>query len=627
MSVLSLENLSYSIAGRTLLDRAALMVDPGRRIGLIGRNGAGKSTLLKLIAGELQPDGGNIRFGQRVRLGYVAQEAPSGDVTPLEVVLKADTERTALLDEAGHHEVDPHRIAEIHDRLLTIEADAAPARAAAILSGLGFSTEWQSRPMSSFSGGWRMRVALAAVLFSNPDLLLLDEPTNHLDLEATLWLEQYLAKFPGAVLLVSHDRQLLDRAVEAIAHLDGGKLAVTPGGFAEFVRIKTEKALQLGRAAEKAAEQRAHMQKFVDRFRASATKARQAQSRIKALERMPQIESVVEDRVTRFSFPEPNKLAPPMLSLDNVDIGYDTKPVLTGVSLRIDMEDRIALLGTNGNGKSTLAKLLAGRLEPLRGRQFRTGNLRVGYFAQHQEEDLVMAETPYEHLSRALPKATPPQVRAQAARFGLDADRVNTKVGAMSGGEKARLLLALATRDAPHLLILDEPTNHLDIDARDALVRALADFEGAVVLISHDPYLVDLVADRLLLVANGKVTALEGDLAAYAASVTEGSASSGGGSRDNSRKNVRAEGKKERAEARGKTAPLRQAVKDAELRLAKLTAEKDLLEKKLADPGMYAAGKAKDLAYINQRIAAIKRETDTAEQAWLEASAALESAI
>ena len=626
MSVLSLENLSYSIAGRTLLDRAALMVDSGRRIGLIGRNGAGKSTLLKLIAGVLHPDGGNIRLGQRVRLGYVAQEAPSGDITPLEVVLKADTERTALLEEAGHHEVDPHRIAEIHDRLLTIEADAAPARAAAILSGLGFSTEWQSRPMSSFSGGWRMRVALAAVLFSSPDLLLLDEPTNHLDLEATLWLEQYLAKFPGAVLLVSHDRQLLDRAVDAIAHLEGGKLNVTPGGFAEFVRIKTEKALQLGRAAEKAAEQRAHMQKFVDRFRASATKARQAQSRIKALERMPQIESVVEEHVTRFSFPEPNKLAPPMLSLDGVDIGYDAKPVLRNVSLRIDMEDRIALLGTNGNGKSTLAKLLAGRLEPLRGRQFRTGNLRVGYFAQHQEEDLVMAETPYEHLARALPKATPPQVRAQAARFGLDADRVNTKVGAMSGGEKARLLLALATRDAPHLLILDEPTNHLDIDARDALVRALADFEGAVVLISHDPYLVDLVANQLLLVANGKVTALEGDLASYAASVTEGSASSGGGSRDNSRKNERAEGKKERAEARGKTAPLRQAVKNAEQLIAKLTAEKNLLEQKLADPGMYAAGKAKDLAQINQRIGAIKRETDAAEQAWLEASTALEDA-
>jgi ATP-binding cassette, subfamily F, member 3 len=626
MSVLILDNVSYSIAGRGLLERASLMVDPGRRIGLIGRNGAGKSTLLKLIAGELQVDGGSIRLGQRVRMGYVAQEAPGGDTTPLEVVLKADAERTALLAEAEDAAVAHERIAEIHDRLLTIGADAAPARAAAILSGLGFSTEWQSRAMSSFSGGWRMRVALAAVLFSAPDLLLLDEPTNHLDLEATLWLEQYLSKFPGAVLLVSHDRQLLDRAVEAIAHLDGGKLTLTPGGFAEFVRIKTEKALQQGRAAERAAEQRAHMQKFVDRFRASASKARQAQSRIKALERMPQIESVVEDKATRFSFPEPNKLAPPMLSLDDVNIGYDGKPVLSGVSLRVDMEDRIALLGTNGNGKSTLAKFLAGRLEPLSGRQFRTGNLRVGYFAQHQEEDLVAGETPYDHLSRALPKATPPQVRAQAARFGLDADRVNTKVGAMSGGERARLLLALATRDAPHLLILDEPTNHLDIDARDALVRALAEFEGAVLLISHDPYLVDLVADRLLLVANGKVTALEGDLKSYAASVTEGSGSSGGGSRDNSRKNDRGDNKKERAEARSRIAPLRQAVKDAELRLAKLNAERELLEKKLADPGIYSPGKAKDLTYINQRISAIKRQTEAAEQDWLAAEAVLEAA-
>jgi len=622
MSVLNIDNVSYSIAGRNLLERASLMVDPGRRIGLIGRNGAGKSTLLKLIAGELQADGGAIRLGARARLGYVAQEAPGGETTPLEVVLKADVERTELLAAAEDHAIAPERVAEIHDRLLTIGADAAPSRAAAILSGLGFATAAQSRPMSSFSGGWRMRVALAAVLFSAPDLLLLDEPTNHLDLEATLWLEAYLGKFPGAVLLVSHDRQLLDRAVEAIAHLDGGKLTLTPGGFAEFIRIKTEKALQLGRAAEKAAEQRAHMQSFVDRFRAKASKARQAQSRLKALERMPQIESIVEDKATRFSFPEPNKLAPPMLSLDGVDIGYDGKAVLTGVSLRVDMEDRIALLGTNGNGKSTLAKLLAGRLAPMKGRQFRTGNLRVGYFAQHQEEDLTPGETPYEHLSRALPKATPPQVRAQAARFGLDADRVNTKVSALSGGERARLLLALATRDAPHLLILDEPTNHLDIDARDALVKALAEFEGAVLLISHDPYLVDLVADRLLLVAGGKVTALEGDLESYAASVTEGSASNGGGSRDNSRKT----NKQEKAEARSKTAPLRQAVKDAELRIAKLAAEKALLEKKLADPGIYSQGKAKDLAYINQRIAAIKRETEAAERDWLAAEAALEAA-
>jgi ATP-binding cassette subfamily F protein 3 len=622
MSVLILENLSYSIAGRNLLDRAALMVDPGRRIGLIGRNGAGKSTLLKLIGGELQPDGGTIRLGARVRMGYVAQEAPGGDATPLDVVLAADVERTSLLAAAEDPHIAPDRIAEIHDRLLTIQADAAPARAAAILSGLGFTTEAQARPMSSFSGGWRMRVALAAVLFSAPDLLLLDEPTNHLDLEATLWLEQYLGKFPGAVLLVSHDRQLLDRAVEAIAHLDGGKLTLTPGGFAEFIRIKTERALQLGRAAERAAEQRAHMQSFVDRFRAKASKARQAQSRIKALERMPQIESVVEDKVTRFSFPEPNKLAPPMLSLDGVDIGYDGTPVLRGVSLRVDMEDRIALLGTNGNGKSTLAKLIAGRLAPLAGRQFRTGNLRVGYFAQHQEEDLVANESPYEHLSRALPKATPPQVRAQAARFGLDADRVNTKVSAMSGGERARLLLALATRDAPHLLILDEPTNHLDIDARDALVKALAEFEGAVLLISHDPYLVDLVADRLLLVSGGKVTALDGDLESYAASVTDAAPS-----RENPRKNDKKDNnKKDRAEARSKTAPLRQAVKDAEQRLARLAAERQMLERKLADPVIYGSSKTKDLAYINQRIAAIKRETEAAERDWLAAEAALEAA-
>jgi ATP-binding cassette subfamily F protein 3 len=622
MSVLILDSVSYSIAGRNLLERASLMVDPGRRIGLIGRNGAGKSTLLKLIAGELAVDGGTIRLGQRIRLGYVAQEAPGGSVTPLEVVLAADTERAELLALADDHDVAPERIAEIHDRLLTIQADAAPARAAAILSGLGFATDAQARPMSSFSGGWRMRVALAAVLFAAPDLLLLDEPTNHLDLEATLWLEQYLQKFPGAILLVSHDRQLLDRAVEAIAHLDNGKLSLTPGGFAEFIRIKTEKALQQGRAAEKAAEARAHMQSFVDRFRAKASKARQAQSRIKALERMPQIESVVEDKATKFSFPEPNKLAPPMLSLDGVDIGYDGKPVLGGVSLRIDMEDRIALLGTNGNGKSTLAKLLAGRLQPLKGRQFRTGNLRVGYFAQHQEDDLVMHETPYDHLSRALPKATPPQVRAQAARFGLDADRVNTKVSAMSGGEKARLLLALATRDAPHLLILDEPTNHLDIDARDALVKALAEFEGAVLLISHDPYLVDLVADRLLLVAGGKVTALEGDLESYAASVTDPAPAARDTNRDNPRKND----KKDKAEARSRIAPLRQAVKDAEHRIAKLAAERTLLEKKLADPNIYSPGKSKDLTYINQRIAAIKRETDTAERDWLAAEAALEAA-
>ncbi len=621
MSVLSIEDLSYSIAGRPLLEHAGLMVEASRRVGLIGRNGAGKSTLLKLIAGTLRPDGGVVRLGQRARLGYVAQEAPGGDITPLDVVLAADTERATLLAAAENPSTPAERLGEIHDRLLAIAADSAPARAAAILAGLGFNEEWQARPMSSYSGGWRMRVALAAVLFSAPDILLLDEPTNHLDLEATLWLETYLQKFPGAILLVSHDRRLLDNVAQSIAHLDAGKLTLTPGGFAEFVRIRTERALQQARMAEKVAAQRAHMQSFVDRFRAKATKARQAQSRLKALEKLPQIDAVVEDAATVFSFPSPEELPPPMLQLDGVNIGYNGTPILSGVSLRLDMEDRIALLGQNGNGKSTLAKLLAGRLAPQRGREFRVKGLRIGYFAQHQEDDLVLTDTPYGHLARALPQATPPQIRAQAARFGLDADRVNTKVGAMSGGEKARLLLALATRDAPHLLILDEPTNHLDIDARDALVKAIISFEGAVVLISHDPYLVDLVADRLLLVADGTVTPYEGDLAAYAASMGERA-----GPKKSEAAPQKNNSKEARAEARTRLAPLRQAAKTAEQSLNKLQAEKETLEARLADATLYTAGKAAELAKTTQRLAQVNKNLEAAELAWLEAHEALEMA-
>ncbi len=476
MSLLIIDRVTLRIAGRTLLDGAELRVDAGRRIGLVGRNGAGKSTLLKAIAGEIAVDGGSIRLSARARMAQVRQEAPSGPACLLDTVLAADTERLALL--AERDTAEPSRLAEVHERLRTIGADAAPARAATILAGLGFDAAAQARPVDSFSGGWRMRVALAGALFAAPDLLLLDEPTNHLDLEATLWLEGWLARFPGACLIVSHDRGLLDRAVQAIAHLDRQKLSLTPGGYDEFVRIRTEHAMQHARAAERIAAQRAHMQAFVDRFRAQATKARQAQSRLKALERMPALDTVVEDAPSRFQFPEPARLAPPILQLERVTLGYGDTPVLRDVSLNLEPDDRIALLGANGNGKSTLAKLVAGRMEPLAGEMRRAKGLRVGYFAQHQADELVMAETPVDHMARALPKATPPQVRAQLARFGLDADRADSQVSALSGGEKARLLLALATRDAPQLLILDEPTNHLDIDAREALVRALADYAG-----------------------------------------------------------------------------------------------------------------------------------------------------
>ena len=604
-----------------MLDGADLTIDPGRRIGLVGRNGAGKSTLLRAILGDLALDGGEMRFARGVRVATVRQEAPEGPASLLDTVLAADPERLALLAEAEHEHPDPHRLAEVHERLRAIGADAAPARAAIILAGLGFDEAAQARPVSSFSGGWRMRVALASALFAAPDLLLLDEPTNHLDLEATLWLEAWLARFPGAALVVSHDRGLLDRAVEAIAHLDKGKLSLTPGGFDEFVRIRTEKALQQGRAAERIAAERAHIQSFIDRFRYKASKARQAQARIKALARLPQIENVIEDAPTRFAFPQPARIAPPILALDRVDVGYDGVPVLRGLSLTIDMDDRIALLGANGNGKSTLAKLLSGRLDPLAGEIRRGPKLRVGYFAQHQTDELVLDETAIDHMAAALPRATETVVRAQLARFGLDAARAGTPVASLSGGEKARLLLALATRDAPQLLILDEPTNHLDIDAREALVKALSDFEGAVLLITHDPHLVELVADRLWLVADGTVRPFEGDLDEYRALLAERARPAAKADQAG-----RKDDRRERAAARAAVAPLRKQARDAEALLAKLTAERAAVEARLADPALYEPGRARDIAAANARLAAIARESAAAEAAWLAAEEALEAA-
>jgi ATP-binding cassette subfamily F protein 3 len=624
MSLLAIRSVTLRIAGRTLLEGADLTVEAGRRIGLVGRNGAGKSTLLKAIAGDLAVDGGDIRLAARARMGRVKQEAPSGDATLVETVLQGDPERTALLADAerlGAAGSDPQRLAETHERLRAIGANSATARAAAILAGLGFDEAAQGRPVSSFSGGWRMRVALAAALFGAPDLLLLDEPTNHLDLEATLWLEGWLARFPGAALVVSHDRGLLDRSVQAIAHLDQRRISLTPGGYDEFVRIRTEHAMQHARAAERIAAQRAHMQAFVDRFRAQATKARQAQSRLRALERLPALETVVEDAPTRFSFPEPARLAPPIIAIDHASVGYDVTPILRGLHLSIDMDDRIALLGANGNGKSTFAKLLAGRLEPLTGEVRRSGKLRVGYFAQHQEAELDAAESSVAHMVRALPRAMPPVVRSQLARFGLDSERADTPTGELSGGERARLLLALATRDAPQLLILDEPTNHLDIDARDALVRALSEFSGAVLLITHDPHLVELVADRLWLVANGTVRVYEGDMDEYRALLTE----RGRPARADAPL-TRRDDRRERAENRAQLAPLRRQAKDAEARIARLAAERAAIEARLADPAIYAPGRAPEITAANTRLAAISRESDAAETAWLAAEEAMEAA-
>ena len=619
MSLLVITGAVIRMGGRTLLNGADLTVDPGRRIGLVGRNGAGKSTLLRAIAGEIPIDGGEIRLASRACMATVRQEAPEGPTTLLATVLTGDPERLALLREA--ESANPHRLAEVHERLRIIGADAAPARAATILAGLGFDDAAQGRPVSEFSGGWRMRVALATALFANPDLLLLDEPTNHLDLEATLWLETWLARFAGAAIVVSHDRGLLDHAIEAIAHLDKGKLSLTPGGFDEFVRIRTERAMQQVRAAERVTAERAHIQSFIDRFRYKASKARQAQARIKALERLPRIESVIEDAPTRFAFPEPARIAPPILVLNRVDIGYSAVPVLRNLSLTVDMDDRIALLGANGNGKSTLAKLLAGRLAPLAGEMRRGPRLKVGYFAQHQMDELVASENPVDHMTRALPRATQTQVRSQLARFGLDADRADTPVTNLSGGEKARLLLALATRDAPQLLILDEPTNHLDIDARDALVKALADFQGAVLLITHDPHLVELVADRLWLVADATVRPFDGDLDDYRALLVERARPP-----PKADAVTRKDDRRGRAETRAALAPLRRQAKDAEARLATLEAERRRIEAKLADPALYAvAGRAGEITTANSRLAALTKEAVAAEEAWLAAEEALEA--
>jgi len=625
MTVLIIRDLTIRFGGRELLNGAELTLDTGHKLGLVGRNGAGKSTLLKAITGELIPDGGEIRLAARARMGVVAQEAPGGESSLLEAVLEADTERAELLA-ALENPDHANRAAEIHERLMAIQADAAPARAATVLAGLGFDAEAQARPLSSYSGGWRMRVALARALFLEPDLLLLDEPTNHLDLEATLWLEGWLNRFSGAAIIVSHDRGLLDRAVGGIAHLDRGKILYYPGNYERFVRVRTERAAQVEAQRGKIAAQRAHMQAFVDRFRAKASKAKQAQSRIKALEKLPVLDAVIEDASTTFAFPEPEELAPPVLALEHVEVGYGGAPVLRNLDLRIDQEDRIALLGANGNGKSTLAKLLAGRLGPSKGTVKRAPRLRVGFFAQHQSEDLDATGTPLTHMQAALPNATVSQCRSQLARFGLTVERAETKIANCSGGEKARLLLALCTRDAPQLLILDEPTNHLDIDAREALVRALAEFGGAVLLITHDPHLVELIADRLWLVADGQVKSFDGDMDEYRTLLAD--RARGGG-----RPATEAEGggkgsleRKKSASSRAALAPMRTRLKEIEREMEKLALEAKLIEKRLSDPATYAKRKPEDITWANTRRIVISRQTANLEEEWLKLSEQLDAA-
>ena len=618
--MLSLNAITVRLGGRTILDGATAALPPRSRVGLIGRNGAGKSTLVRVIAGLLDPDGGAAEMPRGARIGYIAQEAPSGSASPFETVLAADEERTALLAEEASCE-DLHHIGEIHERLNAIDAYAAPSRAARILVGLGFDEEAQHRPLDSFSGGWRMRVALAALLFSAPDLLLLDEPSNHLDLEAVLWLEDFLKSYRATILVVSHERDFLNNVVDHILHLDRGKLFLYPGGYDAFERQRAERQAQLASAREKQLAERAKLQDYIARNSARASTAKQAQSRAKALAKMQPIAELVDDPSLSFGFPNPAPLRPPLITLDMASVGYGETPVLSRLNLRLDPDERIALLGRNGNGKTTLARLLAAQLAPMEGGVTRSQKLTVGYFTQYQVEELDGADTPFQHMARLMKGATPAAVRSQLGRFGFSGDKALTEVRKLSGGERARLALALITRDAPHMLILDEPTNHLDVDAREALVQALNGYSGAVVVVSHDRHMLELIADRLVLVDGGTARDFDGSIDDYTRFVLAKGPEGGAAQAKSSRK----EDRRAAAAAREKGQKLRTRARTAEAETAKLTALRSAIDRAMFDPST-ASGELAQLTMteLMKRRADVERQLEAAEAQWLEASEALE---
>ncbi|MHA6768754.1 ABC-F family ATP-binding cassette domain-containing protein [Sphingobium ummariense] len=621
--MLNLNAITVRLGGRTILDRATAALPPRSRVGLIGRNGAGKSTLMKVMIGQLDPDEGSCDMPRDTRLGYIAQEAPSGTATPFDTVLEADKERAALMAEAEHTE-DPDRLGHIYERLTAIDAYTAPARAARILVGLGFDEEMQGRPLDSYSGGWKMRVALAALLFSEPELLLLDEPSNHLDLEATLWLENFLKAYRGTVVVISHERDLLNNVVDYILHLEGGKVTLYPGGYDAFERQRAERLAQQEAARAKQQAEREKLQDYVARNSARASTAKQAQSRAKALAKMQPIAAAIEDPTLHFGFPSPPELRPPLITMDMAAVGYGETPVLRRVNLRIDPDDRLALLGRNGNGKTTLARLIAAQLAPMEGSMQSSAKMNVGYFTQYQVEELDVTDTPLEHMTRVMKGATPGAVRAQLGRFGFSGERATQKVGSMSGGERARLALALITRDAPHLLILDEPTNHLDVDSREALVQALNDYSGAVVIVSHDRHMIELVADRLVLVDGGTAQPFDGSLDDYTDIVLR--KADGGGSGGDAPKSDRKAEKRNAAEWREKQKALKAAVSKAEKEMQTLGAERSRIDQALFDPKAATGAEAKmTMTELMVKRAAVEQKLQAAEEAWMEASAELEA--
>ncbi len=625
--MLRIQDLVFDAWGRRFFDNASVTIPTGWKVGLVGRNGAGKSTLFRLILGTLSHGGGDITVPKGARIGTVAQEHEATPVSILDTVLEADERRHNLMAEL--ETAAPERIGDIYEALGAIDADRAPSRAAEILSGLGFSNDDLYRPMAEFSGGWRMRVAMAAALFAEPDVLLLDEPTNYLDLEGALWLEAKLKKYPNTCIVISHDRELLNNSVDCIVHLADQKLEIYTGGYDSFEGQRAEKLRLQSASRAKIEAQRAHMQSFVDRFRAKASKAAQAQSRLKMIAKLPVVAATVEEHVSPFVIPSAERpLAPPLLRLEGATVGYGGSPILRNLNLRMDPDDRIGLLGVNGAGKSTFAKLLAGALTTDKGAMHRSARTQVAWFHQHQIEALDPEDTPLQIMSRAIPDATESQVRARLAGFGMTVNKVHTKVASLSGGERARLLLNMVAMDKPHLLILDEPTNHLDIDSRRALLDALNDYEGAVLLITHDRSLMELVADRLWLCADGTIKPFDGDMADYARYVL-----------DRARRASREAKPKAEVAAvaapsppappklnEAQAAPLKRKVEAAEQALARETKAVAQIDSELADPALYVKDPSKAAALTAQRAKAADR-LEAAEAKWMALAEEYEMAV
>ncbi|HVI30857.1 ABC-F family ATP-binding cassette domain-containing protein [Phenylobacterium sp.] len=621
--MLQIQNLVFDAWGRRFFDDASVNLPKDAKVGLVGRNGVGKSTLFKLIKGELVPGSGEISLPKAARMGSVDQEHPATPTPLLETVLAADVERADLL--ARLDTASPEELGDIYARLIDIDADRAPSRAAEILAGLGFSNADLSRPMAEFSGGWRMRVALAASLFAEPDLLLLDEPTNYLDLEGALWLEARLKKYPHTAIVISHDRELLNNSVDHIVHLKDGKLELYVGGYDAFENQLVEKLRLQESTRQKIEARRAHLQSFVDRFRAKASKATQAQSRLKMIAKLPPIDAVVEERVAPFFLPSPERpLPPPLLRLEDASVGYGGAPILKRLNLRLDIDDRIGLLGVNGAGKSTFAKLVAGALDVEAGRLHRSQRLKVGWFHQHQIEAMDPTDTPLEIIRRAMPEDTEAKRRSRLAQFGFSYEKVETKVSSLSGGERARLLLNLVAMEAPHLLILDEPTNHLDIDSRRALLDALNDYEGAVILITHDRSLMELVADRLWLAADGTIAPFDGDMEDYARFVLDRARMAA-----RAPTQVKAEAPPPPpppppARAKVPTGPARRRAEAAEQALARATEALAVIDRALTDPSTFAKDPQK-AAELGRRRDQAQAAVEAAELEWLDAQEAYES--